>query len=436
MQKDFTMDNPGNRTLADYRSLIKAMAVLRVAAAQANCAISRLDANACKTIEQAANAITNGSSERFSHCAAYGAFLAEAAEAVTAEFVKKTGVKESLIALNQSVTDVSATACEIAVREALLALVPAAQELALALEEKSKEFSDIVKCGRIGLQDGLPVRVSDELQSYALSIREATASISQEADKWNVSHFGSGDSGTGFGIDGGFADKATKALSSLLSCNFTRPAAPYHALNQSGKFFSSHNALMELAFALWRIANDLEFLSSGPRGGIRELILPAIAPGSSIMPGKINPTAAELVSATSDRVLADHDALLCGIHRSWGANGTLSGLPVRLVLDDADLLARTCRVFVKKVIQGLSANQENCRREANASLALGLILTRICGPEKADEVMQKAVSEKIGIEEAAVTLKALSEDSAKEIFDLQRLADNAGNAAIINKYAN
>ena len=436
MQKDFTMDNPGNRTLANSRPLVKAIALIRLAAAQANYAISRIDETTYKTIEKAANNVISGEVEGFSNCTAYGAFLVQATETTTKDLVEKTGLKANQITLNQSVTDVSATACEIAVREALSEATVAAQAVAQALEEKSKEFSDIVKCGRIGLQDGLPVFVSTELQSYALSLREAASSISREADKWNVSHFGSGDLGTGFGIDGGFADKAAEALSNLLSCDFKRSATPFHALNQSGKFLSSHNALMELAFALWRISNDLEFLSSGPRGGIRELVLPAIAPGSSIMPGKINPTAAELVSATSDRVLANHDALLCGIHRSWGANGTLSGLPVRLVLDDAELLARTCRVFVKKVIQGLTANQENCEREAKASLALGLILTRIFGPEKADEVLQKAASEKISVQEAAVTLKAVSEESAKEIFDLQHLADNAGNAALIKKYAN
>lgn len=436
MQKEFTMENPGNRTLANYQPLIKAIALIRLAAAQANRAISRIDETTCKTIEQAVNAVINGESKNFTNCAAYGAFLVQATKAVTEELVEKTGLEASQIALNQSITDVCATASEIVVCDTLSKAAVAALGLAQALEEKAKAFSGVVKCARVGLQDGLPVYVSAELQSYALSLREAATAISREADRWHISHFGSGDFGTGFCVDGGFSEKATKALSQLLSSDFTEPTAPFHALNQAGKFLAAHNALMELAFAMWRIANDLEFLSSGPRGGIRELILPAIAPGSSIMPGKINPTAAELVSATSDRVLADHDALMCGIHRSWGANGTLSGLPVRLVLDDADLLARTCQVFVKKVIEGLTVNQEKCEREAKASLAQGLILGRICGFEKANAVMQKALGEKIDVQEAALTLRVVSEETAKEIFNVQTLADRQGNASLMKKYAN
>ena len=140
------------------------------------------------------------------------------------------------------------------------------------------------------------------------------------------------------------------------------------------------------------------------------------------MPGKINPTAAELVSATSDRVLSDHEAMIGAIHRSWGANGNLSGLPLRLVLDGAELLKRTCDVFVVKVISGLDVNKANCVREAEMSLALGAALEPVLGKEKALKVIEKAITEKKSIKDAAVSLGYMEESKAAELLNIEKLA--------------
>ncbi len=415
-------ENLLNRTLTDYPQYFGALVDVTCAAVAGNQALNRISEEKAQAIETAARALKG---EAFNRVSAYGAFAVKAWQAVTDAIAKESGVDLTAVRLNQTAMDATATATEITVFTALSEVGEAAEKLASAIEEKAREFTGVVKCGRLGLQDGAPVFVSTELLSYAASIREAVAELTREKEKWTLSHLGSGALGTGFGIDREFGAKATEVLSTLIGRTLKRPTEAYHALNQAHKFLSSHNALTELAFALWRLSNDLEFLSSGPRGGIRELILPAIAPGSSIMPGKINPTAAELVSATSDRVLSDHEAMIGAIHRSWGANGNLSGLPLRLVLDGAELLKRTCDVFVVKVISGLDVNKANCVREAEMSLALGAALEPVLGKEKALKVIEKAITEKKSIKDAAVSLGYMEESKAAELLNIEKLATKA-----------
>ncbi len=418
------MENLLSRTLTDYPQYLGALADVTIAGAIGNHAVNRLTEDKVKVIEAAVKALKS-QSEVFNGVSAYGAFGVKAWQAVTEEISKESGVDLSIVRFNQTAIDAAATAAEVTVFASLSEVGEAAEKLALAIEEKAREFAGVVKCGRLGLQDGTPVFVSTELLSYAASIHEAVAELTREKEKWTHSHLGSGSLGTGFGIDPEFGAKATEALGTLAGHILKRPESPYHALNQAHKFLSSHNALGELAFALWRLSNDLEFLSSGPRGGIRELILPAIAPGSSIMPGKINPTAAELVSATSDRVLSDHEAMIGAIHRSWGANGNLSSLPLRLMLDGADLLKRTCDVFVVKVISGLDVNKDKCEKEAEMSLALGLALEATLGKEKTLEVIEKAITERKSIKDAVVSLGYLEEGKAAELLNIENLATPA-----------
>ena len=434
MINEWMMKNPGNRTLSDYPDYVKAVVRVRKAAAMGNLQIGRVSTKEFEAIVKGADTIESQAETLFTDCGFYRAAGLPALNRITQELSRVCGVAFEKLTLNQGVIDSTATAAEIVIYNALDNLKNDARYLADALEVKAKEFEGIVKCARIGLQDATPVFVSTEILSYAASIREALQAVASEQSKWCVSHFGSADLGTGFGIDADFGQKATLALCEFENRVFEQPTSTYHALNQSGKFLSTHNAVFQLAFAIWRLTNDLEFLSSGPRGGIRELALPAIAPGSSIMPGKINPTAAELASATSDRVMADHQALLSALHRSWGANGPLTGVPVKIMMEDCDLLARTSCVLVEKVIKGLTANPEKSRKQAENSLALGLILTRVLNQSRAQEIMQKALKENITVKEATLAAKVLPEETVDELFDVTRLASLEGNRELMQKY--
>ena len=434
MMDAFEMTNPGNRTLSDYPEYVRAIVDVRRAAFLANAKLGHMDAAKVQAVENACRLTKEKANDGFRNCGFYRAVGVPSLSAVTQHLSRLSGVSEAELCLNQGVIDTAATAAEITVFGHMTKLSTAADGLISCLEEKAVQFSDVIKCGRVGLQDSVPVSVGTEMHSYAQSIREAAEAVNREAQKWTFSHLGGGDLGTGYGIDVGFGSAAAEALSRILERRVLQPHEAYHDLNQSGKFLAAHNALMELALAVWRLANDLEFLSSGPRGGIRELVLPAIAPGSSIMPGKINPTAAELAGGTSDRVMADHDALLSALHRSWGSNGALTGLPIKIMMEDCDLLARTCHVFVSKVIAELTANETQCRTHAENSLALGLILNRVIGREKALSVMELARREKITVKKAALALKVIDEAAANELFNVDELAKTDGNAHLMKKY--
>ncbi len=427
------MKNPGNRSLSDYPEYVRAIVRVLIAGSEANREIGRISAQQFDDLNNAGVKVIDQAHSLFKNCGFYRANGRPSLDAVTQQLSQLSGVDPETVALNQRVVDTSATVAEIVVFDRLLELKASAHTLACALEDKAGEFKGIVKCGRIGLQDATPILLSTEISSYASSIREAIDSIDREQQKWNISHFGSGDLGTGYAIDTDFGELATSVLARLYKRPFVRPTEAYHALNQAGKFLSAHNALVELAFAIWRLANDLEFLSSGPRGGIRELILPAIAPGSSIMPGKINPTAAELAGATSDRVIADHDAMLSALHRSWGANGSLTGIPVKIMMENSDLLSRTCLVLTEKVIRGLTANPEKSQAQAENSIALGLILIRLLGRPKTQEIMNMALKEKLTVKQATLALNALPAEIADEVFDLSKISNLHGNRELMKK---
>ncbi len=422
LEKTYPIGHLGNRTLSDYPQFVTAIAQVRRAAAQANLQNNRITKAQYSAIAQACEEVSIEAKTLFSDCSFYWGAGVSALNVVTHMICERSMVDKCLVTLNQATADCIATANESVVFNELTEVLSAVDVIVDALNVKADQFANIVKCGRLGLQDATPVFVGTEIRSYAQAIEDAAKSIAREQLKWSVSHFGSGDLGTGFAIESGFGDCATESFNELEGRCYKRSKEPFYALNQSGKFLSTHNALVELAFAVWRLSHDLEFLSSGPRGGIRELILPAIAPGSSIMPGKINPTAAELACATSDQVLADQDALMSAIHRSWGAKGSISLLPLKILMEDAGLLARTCRVITEKVIEGLKANEQHSVKQAENSLALGLILRGVADLVDVQKVMQTAREHRITIKEAALRLNVVTPEQAADLFDVQKLA--------------
>ena len=431
MQELQIPSNIGNRMLADYPQYIRAVAEVRRTAAQANETLGSLTPQQCATIGLAADRLCEEAQSLFAQQGFYRAGSASPLMRITQTMSALADCPVSHLTLNQSITDVTATVAEIVMYDGLSRVIEACGCMIETLRQKAETYADVVKCARVSLQDATAVLVGDELEAYAQRIDEAAGSLRWQLGKWSVSHLGSGDVGTGFMIAPQFAELATERLSQRLGRTLTRPRLPLAELNQDGKFLAAHHALVELAFAIWRLARDLEFLASGPRGGIREWTLPAIAPGSSIMPGKINSTAAQLACATSDQIMADGQALMAALQRSWGVSGSQSLLPVKILMQDTELLARTCLVFNEKVLSGMTCNADKCLTQAQRSLAPALLLTKVAGVAAVEAAVEYALQNDVTVKDAAVSLKLVTAQEADVLFDSARLASVKGNADIM-----
>ena len=428
-----------NIRLSEFPVYIQSLIAIRIASAKANFQLKKIS-------KEALDALTNVA-ENIAKQEDYSEFdlpFINAVGPVVNRYITDTLKKRceqngvyidtDTIELNQATMDVASTATELAIYESLDKLVHSAHVLRLALEKKAVTFDGVVKCGRISLQDSVPVLLRDEFHAHSIAIQRAIERIEQEKKSWIYSHLGVGDLGTGFGIHPDFGDLATIELSKIKERIILTDSEPLAGLNLSGKLLTTHASVESLAFTIWKIAHDFEFQASGPRGGIRELALPAVAPGSSIMPGKINPTVAEMAMAACNQVLSNRDMVIQGLHQSWTDPTPLTTLPIRALLQDTTLLSKTCEVFVKKVINGITANPEKTLNAAKQSLANGLILVPLLGKNIAYQVIEKASKENSTVQEAALSLGIISEPIAQEIFNPLNLASNQSMKALMKKY--
>ncbi len=203
----------------------------------------------------------------------------------------------------------------------------------------------------------------------------------------------------------------------------------------SSRLLTAHALIQAVSTALWRVARDVRMMCSGPRAGLQEITVPAVAPGSSIMPGKLNPVIAEMVFTTVDQVDANHSGLTMAQKSGWLEGNHASFIPIRSIMNSADLLARTMDTFGKLCIQGITVNTEHNRLHAEQSLALTKVLSLFTGNEAAQKAYRLAKEEGLTIKEAALKLSLLDQTVLNEILDIDRLAKPKEVQKLLAKYA-
>lgn len=415
-------------TISEYPEYLQAFATVRKACAKANASLGQLSEEKADKIVQSCNAIIEQKNAAECNESIYGS-----GRKVMSELIDKSildilsseslpDISRSDIDLNQSVGDVCATVNEMMIHNCLIKPVPACLKLVEELDSKAEEFKSIIKCGRFGLRDSDPVTLGRDFALYAHSVRSAITNLENQAREWNHSFLGMGDMGTGFMVDPGFRDAASKRLEQLVERElvFGNDIDTLSSMNQSARIITAHSCLERLAFVIWRFATDLEFLASGPRGGIREIALPAVAPGSSIMPGKINPTVAEMAAATCNRVISNHEAIMISVHRGW-LDGPELALSIKCFIDGSNLLARTAQVLINKTIKGMTANPEKSSMQVERSLALSKLLIPVLGEDKTSVITKLAKEKNWSIREAAAHSGYLSSSELDRIFDLRQI---------------
>jgi fumarate hydratase class II len=304
--------------------------------------------------------------------------------------------------MGQSSNDVFPSAVHLAALDELTYdLLPALGDLAEALEAKAKEFADLVKSGRTHLMDAVPVTLGQEFGGYAAQVRQGISRLEATLPRLGQIPLGGTATGTGLNTHPEFAERVRARLSAETGLHIFPPADPFEAQAARDAVVEVSGALKVVAVSLTKIANDIRLMGSGPRAGLAEIRLPELQKGSSIMPGKVNPVIPEVVTQVSAQVVGNDAAITVGGMQGHFELNVFVPLLARNLLESIRLLASAARLFAKKCVAGIEANEENLQRYAELTLSAATALNPYVGYDKASEIVKQAVASGRSLREVA-----------------------------------
>ena len=301
-------------------------------------------------------------------------------------------------------------------------VLPALRELTDTLRRLEAENPDILKCGRTHLQDATPIRFSQEVSGWRNSLEKDGQMICAAVEPLRELALGGTAVGTGLNAPEGFDTLAAQRIAEGTGLNFRTAENKFHALTSRDEMVFAHGALKALACDLMKIANDIRWLASGPRLGLGEITIPENEPGSSIMPGKVNPTQCEQVTMVAARVMGNDTTV--GIAASQGNFELNVFMPVCAYsfLQSARLLAQSMRSFDRRCVQGIRPNREKMAENVSRSLMLVTALSPRIGYENAAKTAQKAYRENLSLREACLSMGFLTAEEFDACFHPETMA--------------
>jgi len=324
--------------------------------------------------------------------------------------------------MGQSSNDVIPTAIHVAATDLLVhELLPALRHLHTGLVKKSEETCDVVKIGRTHLMDATPITLGQEISAWARQVELGIARLKAVTPRLAELAIGGTAVGTGLNTHPEFGVHMAEELSSLYAVEFTETSNHFEAQAAQDASVELSGALKTLTVSLLKIANDVRLLNAGPRCGIGEITVPAVQPGSSIMPGKVNPVMAESLAQVAVQVIGNDAAIAFG-----GASGLLDlnvMLPMMAhnLLESERLLANVCRIFADKCIAGLTANREKCAEQIEWSMSMVTSLVPKIGYNKATEIARQAIIEGKTVRHICMDMSILPEDELNALLDPQTM---------------
>jgi fumarate hydratase class II len=324
--------------------------------------------------------------------------------------------------MSQSSNDVFPTAMHIAtVRAVESTLIPHLRLLMKGLQKKAKEFDSIIKVGRTHLMDAAPLTLGQEFSGYAAQIEHGIRAVESALQPVLQLALGGTAVGTGLNAPKGYDKKVAAKIAELTSYPFVTAPNKFEALASNDALVMLSGALKTLACAFMKIANDIRWLASGPRAGLGELILPENEPGSSIMPGKVNPTQSESMTMVAVQVMGNDTTI--GIAGSMGNFELNVFKPVIIynLLQSIRLLSDVAKNFHDKCLVGIKPNKERVKNLLDSSLMLATALNPVIGYDKASKIVQKAYKENLTLKQAAVKLNILTEKEFDKLVDPRKM---------------
>ncbi|NBC88919.1 MAG: class II fumarate hydratase [Alphaproteobacteria bacterium] len=410
-------------------ALVRALGIQKLSAAKANMKLGVLDAKQGEAIVQAAREVIDGTlADQFplvvwqtgsgtqSNMNANEVIASRANEILTGTKGGKDPVHPNdHCNMGQSSNDTFPTAMHIsAASEAIEHLVPALKKLHSALADKAKAFADIVKIGRTHLQDATPLTLGQEFSGYAKQIENGIARIEGALPRMLELAQGGTAVGTGINSKAGFAEEFAAQVASETGHPFVTAPNKFEALAAHDAMVEMSGALNTVAVSLMKIANDIRLLGSGPRCGFGEIALPANEPGSSIMPGKVNPTQCEAMTMVCAQVMGNHTAVsVAGSHGHLELN-VFKPVMIYNVLQSMKLIGDASHAFTDNCVVGIEANEDRIAKLLNESLMLVTALNPHIGYDNAATIAKKAHADGTTLKEAGLELGLLTEEQFAE----------------------
>jgi fumarate hydratase class II len=303
-------------------------------------------------------------------------------------------------------------------------LLPAMRALHKELEGKAQEFDDVVKIGRTHLQDATPIRLGQLFGGYAAQVDNAARRVNDASDALGELALGGTAVGTGLNTAPHFRQKITGEISAFTGITFRTPANPFEAQHCFDAVVEVCGALRTMVTSLRKIADDFRLLSSGPRTGMGELKLPPVQPGSSIMPGKVNPVMAEMLNMACFHAMGLDTAIVTAAQAGQMELNVMMPVIAYDFLQEIQVLAGAISAFTEKCVKGLDADRDMCRRHADMSNALATALAPEIGYARAAEIAKKALAENTTVREIARRENLMSDEKLDELLDLKRMTQD------------
>lgn len=413
------------------RSFIIALGLIKKNAALVNKDLGLLDASISEAIQSAAREVVDGElADQFvvdvfqtgsgtsTNMNVNEVIAGRANELLTGKRGGKFPVHPNdHVNLGQSSNDVIPSAIHIsAVMGIRSDLIPALRLLYRDLFGKSQEFIDVIKIGRTHLQDAVPIRLGREFGAYARQVELGIKRVENTLGNLTALALGGTAVGNGLNTHPQFASRVIALLSRETGCEFHEASDHFEAQAAQDAAVETSGALRSVAVSLAKIANDIRWLASGPRCGLGEITLPSLQPGSSIMPGKINPVIPEVVLQVSAQVLGNDLSIAMGGHGGTFELNTMMPLIAYNLLQSIDLLAKGAALFAKKCIAGISANLERCSSLIEESLALSTYLVPSIGYDRASSIAKEAHAKGRTIREVLLGNRIMAEEEIDALF--------------------
>jgi len=413
------------------RGFIAALGMIKKAAAETNMELGLLDAEIGRAIVAAADEVIAGELDRHfvvdifqtgsgtsTNMNANEVIANRASQLLGAEIGSKRVHPNDHVNMGQSSNDVIPTAMQVAACVAMQEkLIPELAKLRGALAEKAELFDDIVKSGRTHLMDATPVRLGQEFSGFAAQIALGMRRVKEALEDLAELPLGGTAVGTGINTHPEFARRAIDRISTMTGVTFREAENHFERQSTRDTVVYAHGALNTVAVSLTKIANDIRWLASGPRAGLAEITLPATQPGSSIMPGKVNPVIPEAVTMVAAQVMGNHTTITIGGLGSYFELNVMMPIMAYALLQSTELLANASRVFVDKCVEGIEANRERIRELLEGNLMLATALAPAIGYDTAASIAKQAYAEGKTAREVARERGVLPESELAELLD-------------------
>ena len=418
------------------REFIRALGLIKLAAARANMDLGILDAKPGKAIVRAAQEVIDGGLDQHFVLDIFQTGSGTSTNMNANEVIANRAIQilhgligskkpvhpNDHVNIGQSSNDVIPAAMHISAMESIeLALIPALRRLQKALRAKSKEFDPIVKIGRTHLQDATPVRLGQEFSGYARQVQLGIRRLEKLRDTLGELPLGGTAVGTGINTHRKFAAQTIQYLSKMTGLKFREVKDHFEAQGSKDAIVETSGTLKAIAVSLTKIANDIRWLASGPRCGIGEISLPETQPGSSIMPGKVNPVIVESLLMAAAQVIGNDVTVTLGGQAGVFELNVMMPVMAHNLLESIRLLTASANNFTERCVSGIKANKERCNEMIEKSLAMCTALAPEVGYDVAAAIAKESYKTGKTVREIAREMKIISAARLDELLDPMRM---------------